>query len=91
VHGGHAVGGFVLSIQDDEGYLRLMRRLVGLRVLMRSPRGLVKNSLGPDPGAVPATGSYTYRGARYRVFTVTARAFPAGALVIRVLVGIPYS
>ncbi|MCW3027383.1 MAG: hypothetical protein JWN81_594 [Solirubrobacterales bacterium] len=94
--GGRTIGSFVLSIQDDEGYLRLTRRLVGLRVLMymdtntAHPR-LVKNSLGPSPGTVPASGSYEYRGSRFRVFTVNARAFPSGPLTIRALVPIPYS
>ncbi|HWX96427.1 MAG TPA: hypothetical protein VNZ01_06200 [Solirubrobacteraceae bacterium] len=91
---GRTIGSFVLSIQDDEGYLRLTRRLVGLRVLMymnpAHPQ-LVKNSLGPSPGSVPASGSYKYRGSSFRVFTVNARAFPSGPLTIRVLVPVPYS
>jgi hypothetical protein len=92
--GGRTIGSLVLSIQDDEGYLRLTRRLVGLRVLMYTNPGhpqLVKNSLGPAPGTVPASGSYVYRGRRFRVVTVNARAFPAGPLTIRVLIPIPYS
>jgi hypothetical protein len=94
--GGRKIGSFVLSIQDDEGYLRLTGRLAGLRVLMymRSPSGvprLVKNSLGPAPGRVPASGSYTYRGQAFSVFTVNATAFPSGPLTIRVLVPMPYS
>jgi hypothetical protein len=88
---GRTIGSFVLSIQDDEGYLRLTRRLVGLNVLMRMGAQLVKNSLGPDPGAVPASGSYRYRGRSFRVFTITAAAFPAGPLQIQVLVPIPYT
>jgi hypothetical protein len=91
---GRRIGSVVLSIQDDEGYLRLTRRLAGLRVLMymKGPSGplLVKNSLGPNPGVVPASGSYRYRGQRFRVFTVHAEAFPSGPLTIRVLVPIPY-
>jgi hypothetical protein len=51
---------------------------------------LVKNSLGPSPGNVPASGSYSYRGRPYRVFTVNAEAFPSGPLTIRVLVPLPY-
>ncbi|HEV7584685.1 MAG TPA: hypothetical protein VGO14_02790 [Solirubrobacteraceae bacterium] len=93
--GGRNIARIVLSIQDDEGYLRLTKRLVGLRVLMYMHGGsgpqLVKNSLGPSPGAVPASGSYEYRGQRFRVFTVNARAFPSGPLTIRVLVPLPYS
>ncbi len=89
--GGRTIGSIVLSIQDDEGYLRLTRRLAGLRVLMYMNGQIVKNSLGPSPGDPPASGSYSYRGGRYRVFTVNAAAFPSGPLTIRVLVPIPYT
>ncbi|MCW3018785.1 MAG: hypothetical protein JWN10_1093 [Solirubrobacterales bacterium] len=97
--GGRAIGSLVLSIQDDEGYLRLTRRLAGLAVLMymnlgSGPPQLVKDSLGPMPGpalaSVPAGGAYRYRGRSFRVFTVDAEAFPSGPLTIRVLVPIPY-
>ena len=92
---GRRIGSIVLSIQDDEGYKRLVGRLAGLDVLMYmdltpgQPQ-LVKNSLGPDPGTVPASGSYTYRGKHFRVLTITAEAFPSGPLTIRVLVPMPY-
>jgi hypothetical protein len=90
---GHTIGTVTLSVQDDEGYLRLARRLAGMDVLMYMKGDdpeLVKNSLGPVSGTVPAGGSYTYHGHSYRVFTVHAEAFPAGTLAIRVLVPIPY-
>jgi hypothetical protein len=97
---GRPVGSIVLSIQDDEGYLRLAKRLAGLRVLMYMPGAggqprLVKNSLGPGagtggPGSVPASGSYSFAGKRYRVITVNAEAFPSGPLTIRVFVPEPY-
>jgi hypothetical protein len=88
---GHKIGSIVLSIQDDEGYKRLTGRLAGLNVLMYMNSKLVKNSLGPSPGQVPASGPYTYRGHSFRVFTIHATAFPSGPLVIRVLVPIPYA
>jgi hypothetical protein len=91
---GRTIGSAEFSIQDDEGYLRLTDRLVGLKVLMymnASHPQLVKNSLGPNPGNVPAEGPYEYRGHSYRVITVNARAFPSGPLTIRVLIPIPYS
>ena len=92
---GRRIGELVLSIQDDEGYLRLARRLVGLDVLMYMSSSthptLVKNSLGPDPGTVPASGTYDYRGHTFRVFTLDARSFPSGPLRILVLIPIPYS
>jgi hypothetical protein len=101
---GHTIGSFVLSIQDDEGYLRLAGRLAGLDVLMymnsaataSSPHlELVKDSLGPTSlgptaGAVPDSGRYAYRGRTFRVLTLHAEAFPSGPLLIRVLIPIPY-
>jgi len=95
---GHEIGSLVLSIQDDEGYLRLARRLAGLDVLIymypTTHPLLVKDSLGPAPGpaleTVPASGSYKYDGRSFRVFTVHAQAFPSGPLTIRVLVPLPY-
>jgi len=95
---GKQIGELELSIQDDEGYLRLARRLVGLDVLMymnpTTHPELVKNSLGPGVGgfsSVPASGIYHYRGRTFRVFTLDARSFPAGTLRIRVLIPIPYT
>ncbi len=89
--GGRTIGTFVLSVQDDEGYEKLAKRLEGLDVLVYMNGQIVKNSLGPVSWAdVPANGSYTYRGRRYRVFTVDARAFPSGPLLIRMLVPEPY-
>jgi hypothetical protein len=89
--GGAVIGSFVLSIQDDEGYLRLTRRLGGMYVLMYMGSTLVKNSLGRDPGNPPESGAYTHRGRRFEVFTLNVSAFPSGPLHIRVLVPIPYS
>ena len=88
----------MLSIQDDEGYLRLAKRLVGLDVLMyMDPTAhpeLVKNSLGPGARGFhpfPRSGPYNYRGHTFRVFTLDARSFPSGPLRISVLIPIPYS
>ncbi|HEY2537713.1 MAG TPA: hypothetical protein VGI24_12115 [Solirubrobacteraceae bacterium] len=88
---GRTIGNIELSIQDDEGYKRLAGRLAGLDVLMYMGSQLVKNSLGPAPGKVPASGTYHYRGHTFRVYTLHARAFPSGPLRIVVLIPIPYS
>ncbi len=88
---GRRIGEIELSIQDDEGYKRLAGRLAGLDVLMYMGSQLVKNSLGPSPGRVPASGLYHYRGRTFRVYTLHAQAFPSGPLRIAVLIPIPYS
>jgi hypothetical protein len=89
--GGHTIGTLELSIQDDEGYRRLARRLAGLDVLMYMGSSLVKNDLGPDPGTVPSSGAYQYDGRSFQVYTIHAEAFPSGPLRINVLIPIPYS
>jgi hypothetical protein len=89
--GGHTIGSFVLSIQDDLGYLLLAQRLAGLEVVMHRGNRLVMSSLGPAPPPAPPAGSYHYRGRAYRVFTLNATAFPSGPLRITVLIPIPYA
>jgi hypothetical protein len=88
---GRRIGSIVLSIQDDEGYKRLTGRLAGLDVLMYMGSRLVMNSVGPSPPPAPTSGSYSYRGRSFSVFTLHARAFPSGPLRIAVLIPIPYS
>ncbi len=88
---GRTIGDFVLSIQDDEGYKRLTKRLAGLDVLMYMGPELVKNSLGPNPGRVPSSGTYHYRGLTFRVYTLNVQSFPSGPLKINVLIPIPYT
>ncbi len=96
VHGtlrsqGRAIGTFVLSIQDDEGYEKLAKRLEGLDVLVYYKGQIVKNSLGPVSWSeVPAHGRFSYHGHSFSVFTVRGTAFPSGPLVVRVLVPEPY-
>ncbi len=90
-HGGHTIGSFTMSIQDDEGYKRLANRLAGLDVLMYMGAKLVKSTLGPSPGAIPTTGAVRHAGKSFRAYTFTAEAFPSGPLRITVLIPLPYS
>ncbi len=89
--GGRTIGSFVLSIQDDLGYLLLAQRLAGLRVIMHMGGKLVMSSLGAAPPHVPPQGPFHFRRHAYRVFTLDATAFPSGALRITVLIPVPYS
>jgi hypothetical protein len=89
--GGRQIGSFLLSIQDDEGYKRLAKRLAGLDVLMYMGKRLVKSTVGPSPGAIPTSGTVQLHGSTFRAFTFTAKAFPSGPLRITVLIPIPYT
>jgi hypothetical protein len=87
---GRTVGRAVLSVQDDQGYLRLAKRLAGLDVLMYMGSKLVQSSLGEAPPNVPTSGPFSYRGHSYVAFSLQARAFPSGPLRVTLLVPTPY-
>ncbi|HEV2975039.1 MAG TPA: hypothetical protein VGX69_08600 [Solirubrobacteraceae bacterium] len=89
--GARTIGRLTLSIQDDEGYKRLVARLAGLDSVMYMGSRLVKSTIGYTPDPVPTSGAFDYRGRRYRAYTFAAEAFPSGPLRITVLIPIPYS
>jgi hypothetical protein len=63
---GRRVGTVTLSIQDDTGYIKLMRRFTGASVELYTASGVV-------PGSTPLHGA---------VFSFTATAFPSGPLQV---------
>ena len=72
---GRLVGTVTLSVQDDTGYIKLIRRFTGLGVLMRTPAGAVvvmRTAAGEVPGSSPAAGAPDY--------SFIATAFPSGPL-----------
>ena len=73
--GGRVVGRVTLSIQDDAGYIKLMRRFAGAEAVLRTPAGPVPGSARP--------------GRRFGVFSFTSTAFPSGPLRISLLVPQP--
>jgi hypothetical protein len=88
--GGRAVGEYVLSVQDDVGYVKLATRFIGLPLIfMRgSARVPLAGTLGSSP-AIPARGDVSFEGTGYQVFSVPAEAFPSGPLRISLLVPVP--
>jgi hypothetical protein len=83
---GRTIGRVTLSIQDDTGYIKLMRRFTGAGVVLRTPAGQVPGStLSPGPSELPSRGSVTYRGRTYLVFSFAARGFPSQPLRISLL------
>jgi hypothetical protein len=84
---GKAVGRYVLSVQDDLGYIKLVTRFIGAPLVMRAGnRPLpVEGLLSPGPPAIPAHGPVTYARRAYEAFSFNARAFPDGPLRISLL------
>lgn len=89
---GHVVGHFLLSVQDDLGYVILARRFAGLQVFL-SQNGLPlivgQGPLGDTeaaPAGLPSRGEVTYKGLPYHAYSFMAEAFPKGPLQIHLLI-----
>ncbi len=87
--GGHVIGSYVLSVQDDLGYVKLETRYIGLPLLLRGASGRIPVE-GVIPAAgIPDSGTLTYHGARVQAVSFNAKAFPHGPLRVTLLVPVP--
>ena len=88
---GHVVGGYLFSVQDDVGYVKLETRYIGEPMLMRSGAGEipVEGVVRPGSRAIPDDGPVTYRGTREQAVSFTAEGFPASRLKVTLLVPTP--
>ena len=84
--GGRVVGAFLFSVQDDNGYRLLVKRLVGADTVIRNGHGhTVMSNIAVGHRPLPTIGFATVSGRRYLVTTIAARRFPAGRLLISLL------
>jgi hypothetical protein len=86
--GGSTVGHYVLSVQDDLGYVKLVTRFIGVPLVLRAgSRTLpVEGTLSPGPASIPTHGSVSYRNTTYEAFSFNAQLFPSGPLRVSLLV-----
>jgi hypothetical protein len=75
---GQTVGHYVLSVQDDLGYVKLVTRFIGAPVDIYSRGAFVMGTLSPAPPADAAAVSAG--GNRYAASALAVHAFPAGPL-----------
>jgi len=85
---GRTVGRYMLSVQDDIGYVGLVHRLIGVPLMMRlgSRRVPLVGTLTPGAARTPGLGPFHYHGASYEAVSFDAKAFPAGVLRISLFV-----
>jgi hypothetical protein len=83
---GSIVGHFLLSVQDDLGYVILTHRFAGVQVFLRQSDLPLLASTSPVPANLPAHGQVTYRGLPYHTYSFTAEAFPRGVLQVQFLI-----
>jgi hypothetical protein len=90
---GRTIGHYVLSVQDDLGYVKLETRFIGAPLVMRAgSHGIpVEGLVSPGPASIPEHGPVDYRHVSYQAFSFSARAFPDGPLRISLLLQLPAS
>jgi hypothetical protein len=90
------VGHYLLSVQDDLGYVKIETHYIGAPLVLRrdakdEPANdvPVAGLLAPGPATIPEHGPVTYRHVTYQAYSFAASAFPSGPLRISVLVPLP--
>ncbi len=83
---GRALGTLVFALQDDAGYVKLVKRFTGAEVILRRGARQITSTVVPGLGTPPAQGRHRRSGHSLRVFSFTATAFPTGDLRISVLI-----
>jgi hypothetical protein len=90
---GRKVGSFVMSVQDDLGYVKLVSRFIGVPIDLYktppAPGSFVMGTLKPAPSSVNTGGSVTVAGHTYQAQVLDARAFPSGTLRVALFVPRP--
>jgi hypothetical protein len=88
---GHTIGHYVMSVQDDVGYVKIERRFIGAPVVLRTGAKNVpiEDLLTPGPVKIPEHGPVTYKHVIYQAYSFQANRFPSGTLRISVLVPLP--
>lgn len=83
---GHVIGRFMLAIQDDTGYIKLVHRFTGVDVVLHTRKGVVPGSnLRPGPPFATGLSTSVYKRRTYRQFGLTGTTFPAGTLRVSLL------
>jgi hypothetical protein len=92
-HNGTTLGHYVLSVQDDLGYVKLVSRFIGAPLVLTGSSGAlaIEGAVSPGPAAIPTHGPVSYHGHSYQAFSFPAQAFPSGALRISLLMPVSAS
>jgi hypothetical protein len=86
---GKTVGTYVMSVQDDLGYEKLVTRYIGVPVDLYRSGSFLMGTLQPAPSDLHTGESVTVHGSVYQVELLTANAFPSGELTVALLIPRP--
>jgi hypothetical protein len=77
---GRDVGNYVMSVQDDAGYTKLVSRFVGVPIDLYRNDSFIMGTLQPAPAAPKSGQAVSAGGVSYEALVLQALAFPEGAL-----------
>ncbi len=87
---GRTVGSFVMSVQDDLGYVKLISRFIGIPIDLygtpHPPGTFVMGTLKPPPTSVSNGETVTVGRSEYQAVVFDTAAFPAGTLKVTLFV-----
>ncbi len=86
---GRTVGTYVMSVQDDAGYVKLVSRFIGVPVDLYRNGSLVMGTLQLAPSKVSSGAAVSVGGSSYQDYVFDAQAFPSGPLRVSLLVPRP--
>lgn len=86
---GRVVGSFVMSVQDDAGYRKLVARLAGADSVMRYDGRTIMSDIAVAAQRLANHSAVSVRGVRYLVASLRVGRFPAGTLNVWLLVAAP--
>ena len=76
---GRSVGSYVMSVQDDVGFVKLVTRFIGAPIAIYRNGSFLMGTLKPAHG-VRTGATATIAGSTYRANVMEAGAFPSGSL-----------
>jgi hypothetical protein len=79
---GRTVGSYVMSVQDDVGFVKLVSRFIGAPIDIYHNGSFLMGTLRPAPRAVSTGATVTVAGHSYLANVMQAGAFPSGSLEI---------
>jgi hypothetical protein len=84
---GRVVGTYLLSVQDDLGFVGLERRLIGIPLILHvgAVRVPLQGTTRTGSVAIPDRGAVVIRGAHFQAYSFDAKAFPTGVVRISLL------
>jgi hypothetical protein len=86
---GKTLGTYVMSVQDDVGYVKLVSRFIGVPVNLYRNDAFLMGTLQSAPTTARDGATVHVHGASYLVQLLSAQAFPSGPLRVALFIPAP--